>query len=427
MNFVAETYQNEHLPAGGSTVDAIVTVTATGGPVDGDSAPVTASTTAVVLVLDVSGSMAPVRKIAPLKRAAAAAIAELRDGVLFAIVAGTHEAAVVPVGTTPLVVASDATRHAATAAVNKLRTGGGTAIGRWLMEAFHLLAPLDGAIRQVILLTDGQDHDETRTYLDAAVERCAGVFQCDCRGVGTDWRVDELRAVASGLLGSVDIVAEPEDMAADFRALMRAAMAKRTSDVRLRLWTPRGATIRFVKQVAPSIEDLTGRAEHVDDRTVDHLTGAWGVESRDFHIGLTVPPQSTGAEMLAGRIGLVVDGEVVSRSLIRAVWTDDVVTSTRIHPHVAHYTGQSELAAAIADGLEARAAGDARTATVRLGRAAQLAAESGNDGTLQLLARVVDIDDAETGTVQLRRHVEAADEMALDTRSTKTVRIRVGG
>ena len=101
--------------------------------------------------------------------------------------------------------------------------------------------------------------------------------------------------------------------------------------------------------------------------------------------------------------------------------------STRIHPHVAHYTGQSELAAAIADGLEARAAGDARTATVRLGRAAQLAAESGNDGTLQLLARVVVIDDAETGTVQLRRHVEAADEMALDTRSTKTVRIRVGG
>ena len=87
----------------------------------GVDAPPVATTTAVVLVLDVSGSMTPVRKIAPLKRAAAAAIAELRDGVLFAIVAGTHEADVVPVGDAPLVVASDATRRAATAAVDGAR------------------------------------------------------------------------------------------------------------------------------------------------------------------------------------------------------------------------------------------------------------------------------------------------------------------
>ena len=41
----------------------------------------------------------------------------------------------------------------------------------------------------------------------------------------------------------------------------------------------------------------------------------------------------------------------------------------------------------------------------------------------ELLATVVDIEDAATGTVRLRRKVEAADEMALDTRSTKTVRV----
>ena len=54
--------------------------------------------TAVVLVLDMSGSMTPVRKIARPQGGAAAAIAEIRDGVLFAIVAGTHEADVVPSG-----------------------------------------------------------------------------------------------------------------------------------------------------------------------------------------------------------------------------------------------------------------------------------------------------------------------------------------
>jgi hypothetical protein len=55
---------------------------------------------------------------------------------------------------------------------------------------------------------------------------------------------------------------------------------------------------------------------------------------------------------------------------------------------------------------------------------AELAQESGNDGTARLLARVVDVVDAATGTVRLRPKVDDADEMALDTRSTKTVRTR---
>jgi hypothetical protein len=36
----------------------------------------------------------------------------------------------------------------------------------------------------------------------------------------------------------------------------------------------------------------------------------------------------------------------------------------------------------------------------------------------------VEIDDAATGTVRLKREVEKVDVMALDTRSTKTVRVR---
>jgi Mg-chelatase subunit ChlD len=44
--------------------------------------------------------------------------------------------------------------------------------------------------------------------------------------------------------------------------------------------------------------------------------------------------------------------------------------------------------------------------------------------TRRLLARVVDVVDAATGTVRLKKKVEDADEMALDTRSTRTVRTR---
>ena len=117
---------------------------------------------------------------------------------------------------------------------------------------------------------------------------------------------------------------------------------------------------------------------------------------------------------------------VLARALVRAVWTDDTALSTRINRQVAHYTGQAELADAIQAGLAAREAGDDRTATIKFGRAAQLAHASGNTATEELLAKVVEIEDAVTGTVRLRRKVAAEDEMALDTRSTKTVRVGRG-
>ena len=37
---------------------------------------------------------------------------------------------------------------------------------------------------------------------------------------------------------------------------------------------------------------------------------------------------------------------------------------------------------------------------------------------------MVEIDNEETGTVRLKRSVDKADEMALDTASAKTTRIR---
>jgi len=90
---------------------------------------------------------------------------------------------------------------------------------------------------------------------------------------------------------------------------------------------------------------------------------------------------------------------------------------------VAHYTGQAELAQVIQEGLELHKAGKDDAATAKLGRAVQLAAQTGNDDTTRLLAKVVDVDDPVTGTVRLKRQVAEADEMALDTRSTKTVRV----
>ncbi|MQY32447.1 hypothetical protein SRB17_03960 [Streptomyces sp. RB17] len=434
--FSMDVYQNEYLPEGGREVNAIVTVTSTGGGTAGSAAaPVYARgqgpSAAVALMVDCSGSMDyPPTKMRNARDATAAAIDTLRDGTHFAVIGGTHVAKEVYPGGGRLAVADPATREQAKQALRRLSAGGGTAIGTWLRLADRLLNSADVTIRHGILLTDGRNEHESPQDLRAALDACAGRFTCDARGVGTDWEVKEVTGIASALLGTADIVADPAGLAADFTRMMETAMGKEVADVSLRVWTPVGTAIRFVKQVAPTVEDLTARRTEAGPRAGDYPTGSWGDESRDYHLCVEVPAAGLGQEMLAARVSLVVpqaDGSAQNlgaQGLVRAVWTDDMTASTSINPQVAHYTGQAELAQAIKQGLDLRKAGDFDGATAKLGRAVQLANASGNADTAKLLAKVVDVVDAATGTVRLKTKVAEADEMTLETRSTKTVRVK---
>ncbi|MGW2934070.1 vWA domain-containing protein [Streptomyces sp. NPDC055722] len=436
--FSVDVYQNEYLPEGGREVNAIVTVTATGGGTTGSAVtaphlytPGHGPSAAVAIMVDCSGSMDyPPTKMRNARDATAAAIDTLRDGVHFAVVGGTHVAKEVYPGGGRLAVADATTRDQAKQALRRLSAGGGTAIGTWLRLADRLLSSADVSIRHGILLTDGRNEHESPTDLKAALDACAGRFTCDARGVGTDWEVKEVTGIASALLGTADIVADPAALAADFTQMMETAMGKEVADVSLRLWTPLGTEIKFVKQVAPAVEDLTARRTEAGPRAGDYPTGSWGDESRDYHVCVRVPAANIGQEMLAARVSLVIpqgDGSAQNlgaQGLVRAVWTDDMTASTSINPQVAHYTGQAELAQVIQQGLDLRKAGDFDGATAKLGRAVQLASVSGNADTAKLLAKVVDVVDATTGTVRLKTKVAEADEMTLETRSTKTVRVK---
>ncbi|WP_329037349.1 VWA domain-containing protein [Streptomyces sp. NBC_00178] len=441
--FSVEVYQNAYLPEGGREVNAIVTVTSTGGgttggvplggavPAPRDSAGAGAGA-AVVLMVDCSGSMDhPPTKMRNARDATAAAIDTLRDGTRFAVIAGTHVAKDVYPGGGRLATASATAKAEAKEALRRLSAGGGTAVGTWLRLADRLLASADAGIRHGILLTDGRNEHESPEDLRAALDSCAGRFTCDARGVGTDWEVKEVTAIASALLGTADIVADPSGLAGDFTRMMENAMGKEVADVALRLWTPVGVEIAFVKQVAPTVADLTGRRTAAGPRAGDYPTGSWGDESRDYHVCVRVPEAGIGQEMLAARVSLILpppsDGgtpQTLSQGLVRAVWTDDMAASTSINPQVAHYTGQAELAQVIQQGLDARKSGDFDGATAKLGRAVQLASASGNADTAKLLSKVVDVVDAATGTVRLKARVAEADEMTLETRSTKTVRVK---
>lgn len=420
-SFTAEVFQNEFLPAGADTVDAVVTVRSAGDGVVGGPRPDSVE----MIVIDTSGSMQEEggRKMQAAKIATQAAIDTIDDGVYFAIVGGNAGAYMI-YPRDGLAIANGQTRQEAKTMVARTRANGGTAIGTWLKAAAYLAELRPGAIAHCLLLTDGKNQHEEDWVLDAAIATCAGLFQCDARGLGVDWDIEEMRKIATALLGTVDIIPRPEDMEAEFTRLTEQAMGKQVGSVALRLWTPKGSVSEFVKQVAPSLEDLSPSAQPVNPLTNDYPLGSWaGEEERDYHVRVRIPVGNVGDERLAARVMLVIDGVDQPAALVRAIWTDDERLSTRINREVAHYTGQAELAGVIAEGLAARDAGDEQKATVKLGRAVQIAHEAGNGDTVRLLQKVVDVDDPNTGTVRLRREVDRTDEMALDVRSTRTVRV----
>ena len=423
-DFTAEVYQNEFLPEGGTDVNAIVTMTCSAA---GSAGQTGSGDAGEIIIVDTSGSMGRA-KLEAAKVAAAAAVDQIIDGTWFAVVAGTHQAylafPLVRSGRGMMQMDSNA-RYAAHQAISQFRSDGGTAMGTWLTLAGRLFDSVPMlAQRHAILLTDGENHNEAPEQLTNAIRGVTGKFQCDCRGVGVDWKVAEVRRIAQALLGTVDIIPEPDQMSQVFAELMQQSMSRGVADAQLRVWAPQGAQVLFVRQVSPTVEDLTSRRVEINPLTGGYPTGSWGNESRDYHVCVRLAAKAIGQEQLAARLQLAVGDQVVAQGLAKAQWSDDEGLTTRINPEVAHYTGQTELAEAIQEGLAAKASGDDETATKKLGRAVQLAAETGNEEATTRLRKVVDIDDSETGTVRLKRAVDKADEMALDTASTKTTRIR---
>ena len=422
--FSVDVDHNPYLPEGSGTVDAIVSIT-----VGSDAAVDVVPTERVeAIIVDCSTSMLkPAGKFDGAKRATLTAIDELSDGTYFIVVAGTADAAAIyPPDGTPT-RASASTRKEAARAVDGLIPYGGTAMGTWLAYVRDVVERFPGTsasrMTHAILLTDGKDEHETPEQLQQEIALSVGKFTCDCRGVGTAWRVDELRSISSALMGTVDIVADADDLAEDFAAMMRTSMGKSIPDLTLRVWTPAGATVEFVKQVAPTVEDLTNRRVEVSGQIGEYPLGSWGAEDRDYHVQVAVEPAAAGKEKLAARMTVVAGDQVLGQGLVNALWTAEVALSARINRRVAHYTGQAELADAVQQGLAARRDGDVATATAKLQRAMELAVESGNDDKVAELGKVIDVDER-TGTARLKREVAAADEMALDARSTKTARVR---
>jgi hypothetical protein len=418
--FAVETHYNEFLPAGGDEVNAIVTVTASGtgvGRVDG-----TAPEATEIILLDVSGSMSAKNKLREAKRATMAAIDTLRDGVRFAVVAGHDEAFMLYPAYGSVVPATDAARADAKASVAEVTAGGGTAMSTWLLEAARLFPNEPGIIRHAILLTDGKNESESPQQLSAALDECEGLFQCDCRGVGTDWEVSELRSIATRLHGTVDLIRRPEEMEADFRAMTAQSMSKALAEVCLRIWTPADAKVHFVKEVHPNLDDVTHLRVDVTPQIGDYPTRPWGDESRDYHVQIRFPSRDVDEEMRAARITLLVPpDEELGKTALDVTWTEDAQLSTKQVPRLDSYVGQEESALLAEEGFEARRRGDFETATARLVSAQEGYAKAGNQAQADAIGKM--LETASDGTRRLRDGVDEADAMDAELKTQRTQRL----
>ena len=422
--FTIEAFQNPYLAPGSERVDAILSVTAAG------AAPQASRPLLLGFVIDNSGSMLGTR-IQAVRRAVETAIRLLDDRAGFFVVTFNSSARVV---VSPA-RATDEAKQQALGAVHRITADQGTAMSQGLAAARTLFAASPEAIGQCIFLTDGKNESEDPTNVTLELQRCVGVFTCDCWGVGTSWQVGEVQEIARALLGKASLIPEPEGIEAAFREAVEKARSKSMKNVRFRVWTPASADVISFKQVSPTIEDFTGRAIQVNPQVREYDTGSWGAgESRDYQLALKVRAGGVGDQMLAARPSLVFagpDGEEVEvrapGARVLASWTADETLSSRLDSTVAHYSGQDELAAAIQQGLEARERGDEAAATQLLGRAVQLAQESGNTDMTTRLSKVVDVVDPAAGTVLLKKSISRAATMDLQLESTTTRRARPPG
>jgi hypothetical protein len=423
MQFRIESFFNPHLSAGADRIDAVITVTATS---TGD--PVTrrgSRNRAIAFVIDCSGSMKDHGRLDAARHAARVCLNLLDETTWFSVIAFSYDAQILM----PLSQATPQNKERAHMEIQKLFGDGGTVFSTALLAAREQLLKLPEGIRYALFLTDGENDPQDHKDLGRAVEDCKGLFQCDGRGVGSDWKKADLTLIANTLLGNADIIPGGEMMEPAFREAIGAALAKGVADVRLRLWSPRTATTTMIKQVSPEIVDLRSLAVRKDDKTIEVPVGSWAEETRDYHVTLSFAPGDVGEEMLVCRPSVVYENAgqeiVVAAPPVIATWTSDVTLATRISPQVAHYTGQQELADSIKEGLAARERGDLDQATKLLGNAAKIAAKSGNEEVTRRLKHVVDIVDAPQGTVRLRSAVSKADELVLDMGGTRTVRRKI--
>ncbi|MFC9817494.1 protein kinase [Streptomyces virginiae] len=288
--FTMEADRNAVVHPDATEVNAILTVTGTGTAPDEVAA---AAPRALVFLLGLSEELCAADFHA-VRDAVGAAVDSLDEGAAFAVVAGSDHARMLYPDTMRLVRATAETRAEARAALAGLEPIGAAAFGRWLRLADRILAAHGDAVRAAVLLTDMTATAESPQELSAVLASCTGRFTCHARGIGTNWEVAQVRAITTALSGTMDIVRDPSAPASGLTGELISLIARTRQafarTLALRIAMPGGGRVRFVKQLTPSVDDLTGRGYQVGPGVTEYPVDVPDGESCDYHLLFDLPP-----------------------------------------------------------------------------------------------------------------------------------------
>ncbi|MEO3763212.1 hypothetical protein [Streptomyces sp. B5E4] len=400
------------------TVDSTVEITAeaAGGPVPAPA------DTGVIVALD----FAPER-LAETRRAVAAAITALPDGMSFAVLHGGGAPRICyPYDASEVWAYADGiSRNTARFEAERLLPAGGAGAAgggpggyaAWLDAARAHVAREPRRIAHLLMITDGRGHDDGR--LDAAIDACAEMLTCDVIGVGGEWEPTLPARIATRLHGRAELAEGAKPLAARLADIAGRLRSTRVPAVPVEVRLRTGVTLRSFREAAPVSRELRPDPRPADADPLRHVftTRLWDAGTRRYILSVEARPDGDPA---AGREADMLEADLLlaqvalgpgvaalpgrEATAVRVRWSYDAAPGrVRARGASATYLLRDDLAEAFNAGCTAISRGDLRTAAEMLGTAAKLAyALRDRDFLDHDLNRVAEVLDAANGVVRVR-------------------------
>ncbi|PDW03172.1 vWA domain-containing protein [Candidatus Viridilinea mediisalina] len=285
----------------------------------------------VCFVLDRSGSMRG-EKMERVRQATSMAIDRLNAQDFVAVVIFDHRTEVI----VPFGPVHDPT--AIKRRIGRIRDAGGTRIAPAVDLGLREIAKdQSGAIRRMVLLTDGQTEHEKECILRADDAGRLGV-PITALGVGRDWNEDLLIEMANRSGGTADFISRPDAIESYFQNTVQQAQNTAIHNATLNLRLVQGVSPRAVWQVIPLINNLGYRP--ISDRDVSVPLGEVETgQGRTVLFELLVDPRAAGTYRV-GQVEAVYDVPALglrqekTRQDLLLTFTADPAQLSQVNPNV---------------------------------------------------------------------------------------------
>ena len=259
--------------------------------------------------------------------------------------------------------------------IHAISAGGATSLGSGLRVAYGASQAYPHHVRRVLMITDGKQEgaEPISDAYDVANTLARAGLRVDAWGVGNGWEADQLRTIAHSTGGEADVVPDARRLAEAVTTLFADVQSTRASNVRLLLSTPKGVSIRSVRQVYPSVQDRAAQQQNEQQWLIP--IGAISQEEPKFVVEVATNPRNVGIafRMLVPTVLYAQGGQDYSVELDRESWFFMRWVATpaeiRMDPELSRFTGEEEITQLSQEGFALLDAGAVAEATAKLSAA----------------------------------------------------------